>query len=399
MVTRVTENMKYFLLTNNLSSVQDRCGELMLQLSTLKRINKPSDDPAGMTTVMNYRDMLASMEQYGRNIDSCASWLNITESTLSSVNDILVKIQEMALSQANATATAATREQAAAALQPLIDQMLSLANTKLGDSYIFSGTKTGTKPFEAEAAVYAGGPANAARGNTYEGKASVSGTYTGDVNTTYVLKIVTGGDLDKATYQVSTDGGKTWGEESDVGDLASGTVDLGSGLSIAFTGGTFADGDTFTVDAFALGYYRGNGEEMTLNIGKDHTMHYSFSGEAVFTDKGAGTVDVFGTLNDLTAALAGNDAEGIRATLDGLKEAQQQVTRYQAICGTRTNDLEVTKSNYEALKENITGLMSNVEDADVTKLITDFQMKQIALQASYYMAGEIGKISILNFIK
>ncbi|MBP8984755.1 MAG: flagellar hook-associated protein FlgL [Syntrophobacterales bacterium] len=399
MVTRVTENMKYFLLTNNLSSVQDRCGELMLQLSTLKRINKPSDDPAGMTTVMNYRDMLASMEQYGRNIDGSASWLNITESTLSSVNDILVKIQEMALSQASATATAATREQAAAALQPLIDQILSLANTKLGDSYIFSGTKTGTKPFEAEAAVYAGGPANAARGNAYEGKASVSGTYTGDANITYVLKIVKGGDLDGATYQVSTDGGKKWGEESDVGDLASGTVDLGSGLSIAFTGGTFADGDTFTVDAFALGYYRGNGEEMTLNIGKDHTMHYSFSGEAVFTDKGAGTVDVFGTLNDLKAALAGNDAEGIRATLDGLKEAQQQVTRYQAICGTRTNDLEVTKSNYEALKENITGLMSNVEDADVTKLITDFQMKQIALQASYYMAGEIGKISILNFIK
>jgi len=95
---------------------------------------------------------------------------------------------------------------------------------------------------------------------------------------------------------------------------------------------------------------------------------------------GAGTVDIFGTLNELKTALAGNDVEGIRATLDDLKAAQQQVTRYQAICGTRTNDLEITKGNYEALKENITGLMSNVEDADVTKLVTDFQMKQLALQ-------------------
>ena len=399
MVTRVTENMKYSLLTSNLSSVQDRCSELMLQLSTQKRINRPSDDPAGMSSVMNYRDMLASMEQYGRNIDGCTSWLNMTESTLSSVNDILVKVQETAISQASATATAATREQAAAALQPLIDQVLSLANTKLGDSYIFSGTKTGTKPFEAEAAGYTGGTASAAEGNTYGGTASVSGTYTGGANTTYVLKIFTGGDLDEATYRVSTDGGKNWGAESAPGDLESGTVDLGSGLSIEFTDGTFGAGDTFTVDAFAYGYYRGNGEEMTLNIGKDRTMHYSFSGEAVFTDMGAGTVDIFGTLNELKTALAGNDVEGIRATLDGLKEAQQQVTRYQAVCGTRTNDLEITKGNYEALKENITGLMSNVEDADVTQLITDFQMKQLALQASYYMAGEIGKISILNFIK
>ncbi len=297
MVTRVTENMKYSLLTRNLSSVQDRCSELMLQLSTQKRINRPSDDPAGMSTVMNYRDMLASMEQYGRNIDGCTAWLNITESTLSSVNDILVKVQETAISQASATATAATRQESAATLESLIDQVLSLANTKLGDRYIFSGTKTGTKPFEVD------------------------------------------------------------------------------------------------------GSYEGNGEEMTLNIGKDRTMHYSFSGEAVFTDMGAGTVDIFGTLNELKTALAGNDVEGIRATLDDLKAAQQQVTRYQAICGTRTNDLEITKGNYEALKENITGLMSNTEDADVTKLVTDFQMKQLALQASYYMAGEIGKISILNFIK
>jgi len=189
-----------------------------------------------MSSVMNYRDMLASMEQYGRNIDGCTTWLNMTESTLSSVNDILVKVQETAISQASATATAATRQESAATLESLIDQVLSLANTKLGDSYIFSGTKTGTKPFEAEAAKYTGGPANAAKGNKYEGTASVSGTYAGDVNTTYVLKIVKGGDLDEATYRVSTDGGKTWGAESATGDLELGSVDLGSGLSIGFQG-------------------------------------------------------------------------------------------------------------------------------------------------------------------
>jgi flagellar hook-associated protein 3 FlgL len=137
-------------------------------------------------------------------------------------------------------------------------------------------------------------------------------------------------------------------------------------------------------------------QEMTRH-GKDRTMHYIFSARPILPTWGP-DVDIFGTLNELKTALAGNDVEGIRATLDDLKAAQQQVTRYQAICGTRTNDLEITKGNYEALKENITGLMSNVEDADVTKLVTDFQMKQLALQASYYMAGEIGKISILNFI-
>jgi flagellin-like hook-associated protein FlgL len=47
----------------------------------------------------------------------------------------------------------------------------------------------------------------------------------------------------------------------------------------------------------------------------------------------------------------------------------------------------------------ITGLTSNIEDADVAKLVTEFQMKQVALQASYKMAGDLTTNSIVNFLR
>ena len=103
-------------------------------------------------------------------------------------------------------------------------------------------------------------------------------------------------------------------------------------------------------------------------------------------------------LSDLKTALQNNDAEGIRAQIDTLKNAQTQVTQYQASCGSKINSLDTTKSNHEDLDLQITNMMSAVEDADVTKLITDFQMKQIAMQASYNMAAQIGKMTILDYL-
>lgn len=399
MITRVTDNMRFSMITNNLFSVQNKYSELMEQLTTLKRINRPSDDPLGTKGVMTYRDLEASIEQYSQNIDSSTSWLNITESTLSSANDIIVEIQEMAVSQGSDTASATTRQETATALEPLIDQLLSLANTKIGDSYIFSGSRTSVKPFEATASAASVGTAAAAGDNTYTGNVTSGGSYTGAANATYVVKIVAGGDLDHATYQVSADGGRTWGAASAAGDMSAGTISLGAGMTLSFDASTFGAGDVFSVDGTVAGQYRGDGEDLSVTTGRDTTFAYSVSGESVFTDKGDGTVDIFASLTALKSALENNNSEEILAQLDNLKEAQSQVTRYQSLCGTRTNSLEVTQNNYDALSETITSLKSNLEDADVTKVMTDYQMKALALQASYSMASQIGQNTVLEFLK
>jgi flagellar hook-associated protein 2 len=97
--------------------------------------------------------------------------------------------------------------------------------------------------------------AAAATGNTYAGTATSSGTYTGAASKRYVVEITTGGDLGTAKFRVSEDGGVTWSASDAFTTSATATEIFsgasGDGVDIAFSAGTFAVGDRFTIDAFA----------------------------------------------------------------------------------------------------------------------------------------------------
>jgi len=400
MITRVTDKMKYDLLNNSIYNTQSQYGEIMEKMASQKQVNKPSDDPLGMGKILDYRTVKAQISSYKANIDSSKSWLSATESNLTNVNDILTKVKELAVAQASATATASTRQIAADSLQPLIDQMRSLANSKFGNRYLFSGTRTDTEPFAATSSTARIDAAVSASGNTFDGTVTSGGTYTGAVNKTYTVKIITGGTLAASTYQISADGGKTWGATQPAGGL-SGPVTVGDGIDLTLTAGTvdLAANDMFYVHAYAPGYYNGNGEELSSEVGMGVTSNYNVTGEAAFTDQGGGTVNLFKVLDDLKTALENNDADGVRNQLDSLDQASEQINRYTAQCGTRTNGLDASNTALEDMDLRITGLTSNIEDADMAALITEYQKKQLALQATYKMAGDMGSISILNFLR
>jgi flagellar hook-associated protein 2 len=92
--------------------------------------------------------------------------------------------------------------------------------------------------------------AAAATGNTYTGAVTSSGTYTGTESQRIVIEVTTGGALEAATFRVSRDGGVTFGPDDEF--TASATpVDIGDGVLVDFTSGTFAQGDSFSIDVFA----------------------------------------------------------------------------------------------------------------------------------------------------
>ena len=401
MVMRVSETMKFRTMTDNLFKVQNSYNELMEKMASQKTINRPSDDPLGMSRILTYRKSQASAKQYSENIDSSKAWITMTESKLTGANDLLVRAKEIALSQTTATASAETREIAAVEVQQIIEQMRTLANSQYGDRYLFSGTKVDEAPFSSSESAVAIGAAAAADDNTYVGVTS-GGAYTGLVNKTYVVKITTGGAIDGATaeYQASNDGGKTWVTVPIPAAVpAGGVINLGDGVTMTLTDANAQLNDVFYVHATAAGYYNGNGKELSVEIGKDMNFDYSIPGESVFTDKGAGAVDIFKSLDDLKTALDSNDPDGIGAQLGNLDSGAEQVNKYVAKCGSRTNRLEIAGNNLADLDYTLTELISNTEDVDVSELITRFSMKEIVLKASYTMASSIGNLSIIDFLR
>lgn len=412
MVTRISENMKLNTIVDNMFKTQSDYNKLMETIASQKMINRPSDDPAGISRILGFRESRASVEQYVRNIDSCESWLTITESILSSAGDLLVRAREIGVAQSTATASAETRSIEAGTVQQLIDEMRTLANSKYRDRYLFSGTKSEEAPFSSSVGSAAIGTPAAAEGNTFDGDvtSTSSGTYEGLVNKTYVVKI-TGWDneTETATYDVSDDGGASWKSTGKTFELldgdsgSTGAGDIGDGIVLTFddTGAAdpeFAAGDIFYVHAFAPGYYSGNGEELSVNIGEGMSFDYSISGEAAFTDKGEGNVDIFRVLNLLKNALATDDTDAIASQLDDLKAASDQITKNISRCGTRMNRLEIAKNTLGDLEMDLAKLIANVEDADMTEIITQFARKEVVLQASYAAASKIGNLTILDFL-
>lgn len=400
MVMRVTENMKFNTMANNVFLSQSKYTELMEQISSQKRINRPSDDPVGARMVFDYRNTRSSIEQYKRNLDAAKGWVTVTESKLGSIRDALVNAREIAVAQGSANVSAESRRVAASTVQQLIDEIRGLANSQYNGRYLFAGSRTDTEPFSETARTSAViGTAQAAGGNAFDGTVASGGTYTGAANKTYVVKIVAGGTLANATYAVSADGGRTWGATQT--DLDTGTVAIGDGITMTFadTGSNrLAADDIFSVQARATGYYNGNGEEIAVNIGENASLGYSVSGEAVFTDQGDGTTDLFEVLDDLKTALESNNAEGVRDAITGLTGASDSVNLHISECGTRTNRLDLAGTSLTALDDEMTQLLSNTEDADVAQVIMNFKQKELALQASYQIASTLGEISILTFL-
>jgi flagellar hook-associated protein 3 FlgL len=407
MVMRVSENVKYNTIVNSMFKSQDSYNKLTEKVTTLKEINRPSDDPVGMTRVLNLRESKASVEQYSRTINGCESWLTITESKLSAVEDLLVNAREVAVGQSTATASAETRSTEAETVQQLIDEMLTLANSKYEGRYLFSGTKSDVAPFSSTGRDATEiGTAEAADGNTFDGTVTSSGTYTGSANKTYVVKI-TGWDegTRTATYSVSADGGESWASTGETFVLPDGgsvaTGDIGDGIDLTFEDSgavELAAGDILYVNALAAGYYNGNGGEQSVNIGEGAAFAYSISGEAAFTDKGDGAVEIFEVLNSLKEALENNDQEGISALLDDLEAASNQISKNISKCGTRMNRLEIAQSSMTDMELDLTQLISETEDADISEIITKLSMKEIVLQASYSVASKIGNLTILDFL-
>jgi len=398
---RVTDNMKFNTSVNNLFKAQVQYNDVSEKLASQKKINRASDDPVGATKIIELNRSIAANEQYAKNMDSCDAWISATESKLSGAYDLLVNAQEIAVAQATGTATADTRKTAADTIQSIIDEMGSLANAKLGDRSLFSGSRSGIEPFSTTGLNPEIETAEAARDNVFQGTVTSSGTYTGDVNTTYAVKITHAGDLASATCQISTDGGRTW-NGTDL-SLATGDISLGNGVILSFddVGGTesFGTDDIFHVTAQTGGFYRGNTDSLSMTINRGTNIEYSCNGAEVFTAEGSYGIDVFETLNALKEALNNNDAQGISDQIDSLKDAQQQVTIHQSLCGTRANHIEIARNNLVELNDQLNLLLSNTQDADIAELATELSMKEIALQASYAVAVKVSNMTILDFIR
>lgn len=148
---RITQNMMSNVFIGNLRKQTEAMLQRNEQISTQKRINRPSDDPAGMARVLDGRSALAAAAQYTDNITQGTSRLEFGESILGAIDDLVQQARRTAEENSGADVPAEARALAAANVKGIYDQLMAMANSKYGDRYMFSGDQTDTAPFTRDA--------------------------------------------------------------------------------------------------------------------------------------------------------------------------------------------------------------------------------------------------------
>lgn len=115
---------------------------LQEQINSGKKITRPSQDPVVAIKGIGYRTDLGKVEQYQRNLGEVNNWLDSSDDALDKVGSALKRVQELVTDAANDTKTPEDRDKIKVEITQIKEQIRDLANTKVGDKYIFSGTKT-----------------------------------------------------------------------------------------------------------------------------------------------------------------------------------------------------------------------------------------------------------------
>lgn len=148
---RVTQSMLSNNMLRNLSASYNKMGKLQNQIDTGKKVNRPSDDPVVAVKGMGYRMIVDKVAQYQRNIGEVNNWLDSTDDALDKVGKAIIRVQELTVDAANDTKTADDRQKIVKEIEQIREQIRDLANTKVGDKYLFSGTKTNSPLFDKNA--------------------------------------------------------------------------------------------------------------------------------------------------------------------------------------------------------------------------------------------------------
>jgi flagellar hook-associated protein 3 FlgL len=122
----------------------------LLEMSTGKRVNKPSDDPLAAAQMVANSDHSARTDQYLSNLDSLTGQLQTADSALSSAVTAITRAISLGVQGSTGTVSDANRQQIAQDLTGIQSQILSLANTEVNGTFLFGGTETTTPPFSLD---------------------------------------------------------------------------------------------------------------------------------------------------------------------------------------------------------------------------------------------------------
>lgn len=135
--TIITRNTK-----SNINLNKNYVDKYNTQMTSQKKISKASENPVIAIRSLRLSTSLSHLEQYKTNIDDATSWLDVTQTALKNMKDLLTDVRTQCVNGSTDTLTANDRKTILTNLQQLADQVYSEGNADYTGRTIFTGYRT-----------------------------------------------------------------------------------------------------------------------------------------------------------------------------------------------------------------------------------------------------------------
>ncbi|NNC68654.1 MAG: flagellar hook-associated protein FlgL [Gammaproteobacteria bacterium] len=400
-MTRITTAYLFQKTAIDIASKQFDISEIQNQIGTGKRLNKPSDGPAETARVIDLNQAIGRIDQFQRNSIFANQRLGLEDATLSSVNNSLLRVRDLALQANSGSQTGETRAIIRAEVEQRLQELLDYANARDGNgNYLFSGSKNRTQPFTQTAT----GVAYNGDQNQLSLKISGNRTIVASDSGYDIFVNIKNGNGDFVT---SSNAANTGDGVITVGSVIDNSVFQANDFSITFTSPTTFDVvNNTTATTILAGQNYVSGQAINFN-GSEVAISGDPQAGDEFQVNASRRQDVFATLQSFINALGTDPSDpadqaqltqALDRTISDVDNALQNVLNTRTFIGTRQNSIDTANIENEGAKIELQTTRSQIEDLDYAQAITQLQLQQTTLQAIQGAFAQVRGQSLFNFL-
>ncbi|CAN5460648.1 hypothetical protein BH10PLA1_BH10PLA1_02680 [soil metagenome] len=146
-LARVSNLLRTNVVSQSVSSIQEQLLQVQNELATGRRLNSPSDNPGDSAVAQQLRKALEAQKSYSANLTAAQTQLSTVDSTTNDLNNLLLQAQTIASQNVGSDVTPDARKAAAAVVDSIYNQALTIANKQSNGVYLFAGDKSGKAPY------------------------------------------------------------------------------------------------------------------------------------------------------------------------------------------------------------------------------------------------------------
>ncbi len=390
-INSIYDNLSYAL---NLHT--QAMAKLQEQAASGSRVNRGSDSPMDAYQILGLTTQLDVLSGYQENVSNLTSMLQISSTVIENMASELSDTQTVLTQIVGGVYDKEGQKRIAEKINNTLEQLVSQANTKHADQYLFGGNDTGTAPYNVERV---GGKITRVTYRGAEDARRVDVAPALDIEANLVGdNVFRMNERQDPVFQGTTGARAGTGTSNVTGDVWLTVEQVGSDYRVSID-----DGATF-VDVPA----GGNANQAVTDSRTGRVLYLdttALTGAGTELVRVPGTYDAFSTLISLRDMLLngrGLSTEQLLNVVDeaskNVEEIRNQLVQADVSTGSKIGFLSTLKNTLENMQSNTDDQKTQLQQADIAQISIDLSRRETLYQMSLAVAAKAMSTSLLDFI-